>query len=508
MKMQKYNFSKYLAVAISIVFFGVTAAGYAQVNQNELEQDLPPVTFINYEGPHSRVDTKEQIRQTGVGLGPAASNKEGRSGTTNRYYVIHSVTEQEKNKMDADVMGLGVDVAVDHVRNLRVIIQGYLQAAYSYAEKDAALLAEYITIYNAVYRGNWDYFESRYKAPVVENLVREKTGLSIRYDEWPGNTLLVIPLGHGGLSSIDTSAISDNRVVEEMRKEEDKGVEQRRDMVDLKEREASQAEQKARTEREAIKEEEKKVVQEKQEIAKERQKTQEDRQSGKITEQEAQKKERELEKQEQAVEEKEQKIEERREETKKLEEFAEKKTQEAQEDRKTVAKDQQTAIVKETTSGNVGIMLDKQNAAMGRIVLIDNDGNETKRSPLNTVRIRTINVVGGKIIAVAGENKGNGAIRLIEINQATLEMARQGDDDIQTNSLLWVNGSDIYAITIDLSDNSCYLGRFNSNLILQAKSEVKVNPNASVAVLQGRLLTQGEDGSVLMLDPASLVYKK
>ena len=252
-------------IAAAVLFTMITIAGFTQVNQGEL-QDLPPVTFINYEGPHSRVDTREQIRQIGVGLGPAASNSDGRLGANNRYFIIHSVTDAEGNKIDADIMGLGVDVGVDHVRNLRVIIQGYLQAAYKYTEKDAALLSEYITIYNAVYRGNWDYFTERYKTPVMQNVTREKAGLSIRYDEWPGRTLLLIPLGIGGLSSIDTSTISDSRVVEEMRKEDDRGVEQRRDMVDLKEREAAQAEQRARTEREAIKEEERKVTEDRKQL--------------------------------------------------------------------------------------------------------------------------------------------------------------------------------------------------------------------------------------------------
>jgi hypothetical protein len=83
-------------------------------------------------------------------------------------------------------------------------------------------------------------------------------------------------------------------------------------------------------------------------------------------------------------------------------------------------------------------------------------------------------------------------------------MARQGNDDIHTNSPLWVNGSDIYAITINLRDNSCYIGRFDTNLNTQAKSSVKVHASATVIVQQGRLLTQREDGSPLMLNPESL----
>jgi hypothetical protein len=256
MKMPK---SKFLIAAI--IFIAVTMMGYAQVNRDEL-QDLPPVVFINYEGPHALLDTREEIRQIGVVLGRQIfENEVGiaptlagltveqrrtylykfEAGASNRYFVIHCVSGQEGNKIDADILGLGVDTGVDHIRDLRVIIQGYLQTAYSYSERDAALLAEYITIYNAVYRGDWDYFVNRYKTQVMDNLTKDKVGLSIRYDEWPGRTLIVIPLGRGGLSSIDTTTITDQKVIEEMRKEDDQGIPQRREMVDMVERESERA---------------------------------------------------------------------------------------------------------------------------------------------------------------------------------------------------------------------------------------------------------------------------
>jgi hypothetical protein len=267
MKMPKIALFKYRALLFAFIITGIVMPAFAQVDQGELEQNLAPITFINYEGPHAIIETREQIRQIGVGLGQEIAGGAQRAGAGGRYFVIHCVSGPDGNKLDADIFGLGVDVGVDHIRNLRTIIQGYLQAAYNYSERDAALLAEYITIYNAVYRGDWDYFLSRYKNQVIENLARERTGLSIRYDEWPGRTLIVIPLGFTGLSSIDTTTISDSRVIEELRREDDRGVEQRRDMVDLKEREAAEAEQRARVEREAIREEEQRIAQERAQAA-------------------------------------------------------------------------------------------------------------------------------------------------------------------------------------------------------------------------------------------------
>jgi len=475
---------------IAVIIFTVVAVmGYAQVNRDEL-QDLPPVVFINYEGPHAKVDTREEIRQIGVGLGRLISGNTN-AGTSNRYFVAHCVSGAEGNKIDADVFGLGVDTGVDHVRNLRVILQGYLQTAYNYSDKDALLLAEYITIYNAVYRGNWDYFTTRYKSVVMSNLTKEKVGLSIRYDEWPGRTLMVIPLGIGGLSSVDTSTLTDKKVIEEMRKEDDQGIPQRKEMVNLLEREASKAEQQAKILRESIKEEER-------QLAQERQKVQEEQKQGLITKEEAKEAEEKIEK-------KTEEIEQKKEEVKQIEQVAEKKTEEAQTQRQEIAKDQQAAIAQDT-SGVYGVTIERTTpVTMGRVLRLNPaDGKEIKRSPLNLVHVRSVVIVGGRVLAIAGENKGQGAVRLVEINPSSLEMARQGNDDIKAGSLLWVNGNDLYAIVVDLEKNKYYIGRFNTNLEVQAVSSVTVHPESTVLIQQGALLTQREDGSALLLNPADL----
>jgi hypothetical protein len=528
MKMSKYVKPILKALLCIVILTVIALPVFAQqVNQDELK-DLPPVVFINYEGPHARVDTREEIRQLGVVLGRdiperergiaptlAAMNQEQKRaysykfelGPANRYFVIHCVSGSETDKLDADVFGLGVDTGVDHVRNLRVILQGYLQEAYQYNASDALLLAEYITVYNAVYRGNWDYYQSRYKSQVISNMTREKAGLSIRYDEWPGRTLMAIPLGAGGLGAIDTSAISDSRVVEEMRKESDQSIPQRQAMVELKEREAEQADRQARVTRQETRQEEARIVEEKKETAQERVRVQEEKEAGTITEQEARKVEEKIVEKERELEQREEKNEQLKEVAESQERLAEKKSDEAQQERQLIAKDQQLAIAQED-GGVLGITIDKTNPTlMGKIVRLDPaNGNVTRRSPLDLVHVRTVTFVGGRLLAIAGENKGQGAVRLIEINQTNLEMAKQGDDDIRTGSLLWVNGSDLYAITTE--GNNCFLGRFNANLEMQAKSSVRIHPDASVTIQQGRLLTQRPDGTALVLNPADLTEAK
>jgi hypothetical protein len=309
-------------------------------------------------------------------------------------------------------------------------------------------------------------------------------------------------------------------VVEEMRKEDDRGVEQRRDMVDLKEREAARAEQKAAVEREAIRQEERRVAQERTQtnqerdnIAREREQARQDQAAGRDTqakEQELARREQETDQKSEDLDRREEQLDDRREDARRTEEFAEQKTTEAQQERESIAQDQQAVISDEERQarGVIGANIEVADTGLGRLVRIDpQNGEELKRSPLETVSVRTLSFFNGKIIAIAGENRGNGAIRLIEVNNSNLEMAKQGDDDIHPNSLLWVNGSDLYAITVDLKSGVLNLGRFDANLTLQAKSAINVHPNASVTIQKDSLLTQDSSGKAVILNPADLKRK-
>jgi flagellar biosynthesis GTPase FlhF len=499
------------ALFLLILAAGVTGIGHAQVDRGELQNNLAPITFYNYEGPQARIETREQIRRIGVVLGQAIRSLRLRTGDANRYFVIHSVSVPDGDKLDADIFGLGPDVGVDHVRNLRTIIQGYLQEAYSYTARDAALLAEYITIYNAVYRGNWSYFSERFKKPVVDNLNSNSAGLSVRYQEWPGRTLILIPLNTGGLSSIDTSAISDSRVIERMRTEDDRGVPQRQDMVDLKEREAAQAEREAAARREAAEAQEA-------EAARERQRLEEDRELGTTTDEEAAEREAALSRRESDAEKKSNELDQResdaasqREEAARQEQFAAQKQEEAMQDRESIARDQQVMLdlgpPQASVQGVVSLVIERQNATFGRLVSIDPaTGRELRRSSLDTVRVRTLTLINNKVLAIAGESRGNGAVRLIEINPNSLEMIKQGDNDLHPDSLIWVNNGDLYIITAN-SDGTFNMGRFNTDLILQARSKTSVHPNAMVSLQQGFILTQRADGKTVILNPKDLTEK-
>jgi hypothetical protein len=311
-----------------------------------------------------------------------------------------------------------------------------------------------------------------------------------------------------------------------MRQTGDRGITQRKDMVALKEREADEAEQKALLQREAITQEETQIVrertalgEERSAIARERQALEQNRTAGRISPEETRKAEEELQIREEAAEQKEEELDlrekqtaENREEVKKTETLAEQKLAEAQEERTYIARDQQAIIVQENTErtsaeGILGIRLINGTSPLGRLVRINPaSGAELQASALDTVNARTLTRAGEKLLAVAGEERGSGAVRLVEIAPDTLEMIKQGDDDIHPESLLWVNGGELYALT--RTGGSLYLGRFNIDLALQARSSVTVHPYAALIFREGMILTQRADGQAVILNSGDLTERK
>ena len=242
-----------------------------EVDKSELQNANDTVIeFINYNGPHKVIDSIAAIKGIGSNLGTVISkDPEGSAstGNLNKYYVVHAVDPDETGKLDADILFIGADATVDHITNLRRIISAYLTSAYGYSDADADTLSVFITVYNAVYRGKLETFQNKYKTVVVKNLSAANCGLSVNYKDWPGKSEIVIPLydvKNGGLSTVDTSVISDSKVVSSMKEDDDMNVESRKEMVDIKEREADEASEKAKEAQKTAVEEQKKAKEEKQ----------------------------------------------------------------------------------------------------------------------------------------------------------------------------------------------------------------------------------------------------
>ena len=513
----------------------LTAGLFAlEVNKNELNSTGDTtIEFINYTGPHKVIDSVAAIKSIGSGLGNQIAREPSKSSATAKnakYYVVHAVDENESGKLDADILYIGADATVDHIKNLRRIISAYLTSAYNYSEADADTLSVFITVYNAVYRGKLDTFKSKYKNVVINNLSAENCGLSVNYKDWPGKSEIVIPLydvNNGGLSTVDTSVISDSSVVKSMKEDDDRNVESRKEMVDIKEREADAASEKAKeaqkkavTEQKKLDEEKKKTTEAKKEAdtaqkkADEKQKKADENPNDKQAQKEAQDAKKEADEKKQAADEQEKKqdaqqakTDEAKQEAKDQQALADKKENEAQNERKEIAKDQSEVQKKEAAQAlmttEFGIILSDEANMLSRLVKFNiADGEVVKNSPVAQIRNRTVYKEGDSFIAIAGENSKKGAVKLVTISPDSLEISAESENTIAEDSVLVQDGSDYYCVVDD--KGKFYLGKFSSDLSLKLKSEIQVKSGTPVTVTEGSIVVTDSNGKLRLLDKKDL----
>ena len=521
-------------VLFSMLFFAFFSLNALEVNQPELESvGKDTIEFINYTGPHSVINTKDEIAGIGSSLGekvaPNVANKY-ETGDNNKYYVIHAVDSSVTTGLDADILILGKNANVDHIKNLRSIISSYLVSAYGYSKADADTLAVFITVYNAVYRNDLDTYKSKYKEVVTKNLTKENCGISVNYKDWAGKTQLVIPLLNpvdGGLSTIDTTIISDSTVIESMQEEDERGVDERKNLVDIKEREADVAQEEAKeAQKEATvakqevtkaKEELKQVEEEKKAVEKELEEAKEELVEN-PTDKKAQEAVKEAEKKVEEVEEKveeavakvEEKVEEaekKAEEAKEAQSFADKKLSEAQTERSEIATDQQKNIADTKAEAKMvttyGLQLVDSSNLLSKLVFVDVEtGKIVKSSPVQVIRNRSIVSTGNGFAAIAGDTGENQAIRLVILDSENLEIVSQTEEDVAPNAVLV--SADNYLYTVVKSTSGFVVAKYSNDLRLQAKSTLKVMETTPITVTDKGIVVTDSYGAVKLLSKSDL----
>lgn len=525
-----------LALSVAMPLF----AQSLEVYQSELlaanEQEIQ---FTSYTGPVTVFNTMEEIRGIGRALGEVIQSGEDFAGEDARYSVLHASAQDGENALGADVLFLGSNVAVDHIRNLRAIISGFLEVAYGYSVQDADTLATFITVYNAVYRQNPSIL-NKYTAQVASSIDEENLGLATHYREWAGSTAIVIPLtgrGMGSLSAVDTAQIADKDVIKNLQEESNKGVDVRSDMSDLKEREALQAETVAQEAAKAAVEAQKnaklakeaekqaeldainaqneadqaqidaenatKIAEENPLDADARQKALEAQQNALEKQQEANDaQQKALEAQQQAILAQE---EANAQSAKATNEqiFADKKRQEAQTEIKEIEKDKQNASKIDTLVHAVyGLQVIDSSKDLSTLVLIDRtSGKVLQKSSINAIRGRTLQttVVNNKpaFVAIAGLEEGNGAVRLALIDGVSLEMIKQSTEPVYPKSAL-ASFNDNFYVVINLNGKNV-LAKYNKDLTLTSSSTVAVMQDTPIFATEGGVCVCNTNGDAVLL---------
>ncbi|MBU8912671.1 MAG: hypothetical protein KOO61_01525 [Spirochaetales bacterium] len=464
------------------------------------------IEFINYEGPHDRIDTDQEIRAIGRALAAGLAGGRTEFDYVGKYRVIHAVDPSTERGLDADIIIPLATARVDHIDNVRRIVSGFLSESYDYQRDDADILARFVTIYNAVSRGNMDFFDDRYKPVVVQHMSEENAGLSRRYDEWPGKSRIVIPLGADGgpgvLGTVDPGELGGEQVVEELRSQDDMGIEDRQELVDLTERVVEEREEAVDREEVAITEEEQRIAQREEEIQAEREEGADDERERQLAEEEA------------ALQEDRAEVDERREELQDDRQEVAELTTQVREEREQIASDTRALLDESEISDEIrGLTGDlspiyfiqvreESGTVLGQLVQINPvNGLLVNRSAENAIVSRSYTFVEDSLLVIAAE-ADTGRLAVFEVT--SLEELRRGAEEIFLGSSLAVHGDPAAVYAVVRQDGDWYVGRFGADLALIERSVIAVNPYTTFAFSGGRLWIQTKDDRIVALGLADM----
>ncbi|WKC76433.1 P83/100 family protein [Borreliella valaisiana] len=227
-----------LIFSFFLVFLNGFPLNAREVDKEKLKDFVNmDLEFVNYKGPYDFSNTYEQIVGIGEFLAKPLINSNSNSSYYGKYFINRFIDDQDK-KASVDIFSIGSRSELDSIFNLRKILVGYLIKAFDYERSSAELIAKVITIYNAVYRGDLDYYKGFYIEAALKSLTKENAGLSRVYSQWAGKTQIFIPLKKNILSGkvesdIDIDSLVTDKVVAVLLSENEGGVNFARDITDI-----------------------------------------------------------------------------------------------------------------------------------------------------------------------------------------------------------------------------------------------------------------------------------
>jgi Borrelia P83/100 protein len=517
--------------ALLLLLAGMLAYGL-QVDKDELNKGQGSnIVFINYVGPHSRIDTLDEIFGIGRALGRNVGDKTAEFTYAGRYRVIHAIGAADATLLDADIFVIEASAEVDDVTNIMRAVAGYLQAAYAYSQADAMVLARFVVYYNAVFRGDMKYLGSVYKGVVMGYLSPDNAGIGTKYTDWPGKTRMVIPLSggaqKGSLSAVGAGQLAAPKVIENLQSQPGKALPERKDLTELQQKGIEQGQQQVAGQQEKMQQEKQQLQAQTQALEQSKQTaaqaqaaasapgaTPEQKQAAATAQGEVQKQEQTVQGQQQAVQKQEQAVAAQQQQL-------DTSQKSVQQQRANIAADEQALIqqkqqaapppaaVQPAAPGQVLFIyaVAESPEHFGKLVLIDRvSGKLLTQSDLNSVRGRMYVTVGGTLVVAAGRPDRNGAVRLVTLDPATLVVRQEGKDNLVPTTYLAASDPSVYAV-LD-SGQGAYLGRFDASAVLQAQSERKVDAATDIVVSGTEVYVQDDAGNILILNKDDLKEKK
>ena len=511
---------KAILFCIVIMIIGVSNLAAQDVDKEELQRDIKEVEFINYQGPHEIIDSKSAIMSIGSSLGEIISSGNTQASSQGKYRILHLLDSSEADKRGADIFIIEADAKVDHIRNLRLILSAYLTKMYKYSDQDAMLIAEFATYYNAVYRGNLDYFDKTYINKVMVNLSKENAGIDINYKNWPGKTRLVIPLRREAGGEVtekpDLFTIADKEVMEDLRKSDDMGVDQRKKIAEAQEESLAGDKKVLEEKEEKISVKEENIAQKESAVEQKEKELEEKQESGEITEAEAKEEQKKIEEEKTEIAEEKKQVEEEKKDAEAQREEIEKKEDEIAATRESVVEDTNTVKEREAGAGSSDSIAAKI-SAFKRVpfLRLDNSGKEylghfvfydvseeklliPEDAPVVGGRLY-IDTPAGYVLPVKNEK---GVFVLTTLSKEDLSPVARANEEIYNQSFLLYSGNKIYC-TIK-SGSKLVVGKYSQDLKLEASSDIEALADTFISLSNNFIIFQNKGGTLVIADKDTL----
>ena len=147
-------------------------------------------------------------------------------------------------------------------------------------------------------------------------------------------------------------------------------------------------------------------------------------------------------------------------------------------------------------------LIDEQTLLSGLVKVNTKTGEVIKSSPVKFIRNRTMFQAGDNFIAIAGENSGNGAVKLVQLSPDTMEIIKESNETVSENSVLVQDNGEYYCI---ISENgNSYLAKYDGDLNLKLKSPVSAQPATPVTISGQNVIISGSDNRVYVLNKSDL----
>lgn len=532
-----------------MLFAGITGPIFSQEKPSIAEEALtaPTVRFENRTNRRATPAARQYERNLGIRIAENAIND--RTAPVADIQIFR-VFDANKERYGADVIVLGPKTDFGHILAIQRVIAGYLERAFEFKPEQAETMSLFIIYYNAEIRSRPELIEKSFSDAVIAKLDAKKAGIDRSYKNWPGKTMILIPLRKNVVrpdkADIDREEIKketeDNKDVKkdekdaldkvdaERTKDDQTKLDQKKSELEIKQEQIDQQKKDLEKKEQEftkdlvdtgkkLEELRKDPVKNAVEIKKEEQKQQDLAKK----QEEVKKQQEEVKKQEQTVTQEKKEVQEQktdnpsRQEEKKDQSTSTTDTTKTEEQKKEEVKKDETIANLQKEKEELQKEIEKKEELSENVVLekilfmrvqsiekghysnelwyVDTNKDDTLfRSPFTKICSRDFVAVpdqGVMVAGYAGDSHEQSDHFLVLLDPENLEFKKQSNESVFWNTPMILRDGKIYAV--ESFNGQYFLSRFNPDLTLDARSSEGMSPHSEITFFKDKIYVTGQD---------------